>query len=72
MVTVETANVTLGAPERAEEPPAGDYVMQVTMDQAQVEVPFSVAAGEEATVAPVLNAGIAALTATYGKYPENV
>ena len=31
-VTVETANVTLGAPERAEEPPAGDYVMVAVSD----------------------------------------
>ena len=47
--------------------PAGDYVMEVTMDQAHVEVPLTVAAGEEATVEPVLNAGVAALTAPGAK-----
>ena len=31
-VTVETANVSLGAPERAEEPPAGEYVMVCVAD----------------------------------------
>jgi signal transduction histidine kinase len=32
MVTVQTANVSLGAPERAEEPPPGDYVMVCVAD----------------------------------------
>ena len=31
-LTVETANVTLGAPARPEEPPAGDYVMLAVTD----------------------------------------
>jgi Ca-activated chloride channel family protein len=47
--------------------PAGDYVMEVTMDQAHVEVPFTVKAGEETEVGPVLNAGVAAISAPGAK-----
>jgi len=43
--------------------PAGDYVMEVTMDQAHVEVPFTVKVGEQTDVDPVINAGVAAITA---------
>ncbi|MDR3475832.1 MAG: VWA domain-containing protein [Devosia sp.] len=42
---------------------AGDYVMDVMMDQAHVEVPFTVKVGEETDVEVVLNAGVAAITA---------
>jgi len=42
---------------------AGDYMMDVTMDQATVEVPFTVTAGAETAVEPVLDAGVAAITA---------
>ena len=42
---------------------AGDYVMAVSMDQAHVEVPFTVRPGEEAELSPVLDAGVAAITA---------
>jgi len=43
--------------------PAGDYVMDVTMDQAKVEIPFTVTAGQETAVDADLEAGVAAIDA---------
>jgi len=43
--------------------PAGDYVMDVAMDQAKVEIPFTVTAGQETAVDADLEAGVAAIDA---------
>lgn len=41
----------------------GDYVAIATMDQAKVEMPFTVVAGQGGTVDVVLNAGVLAISA---------
>lgn len=43
--------------------PAGDYVMEVEMQAAKAELPFSIAVGEFKNVEVVLNAGVVSITA---------
>lgn len=43
--------------------PAGDYVAVLRLDQAEVEQPFSIRAGETGDVAAVIDAGVLAITA---------
>jgi Ca-activated chloride channel family protein len=50
----------------------GDYVMDVTMDQVQLEIPFTVTEGQQTDLDADLNAGIAALTAPAGTTEINV
>ena len=50
--------------------PPGDYVVEVTMDQAHVEIPITVTAGGETSVDAVLNAGVAAITTDGAKKIE--
>ena len=47
--------------------PAGDYVVEVTMDQAHVEIPVTVTAGGQTDVEAVLNAGVAAISSDGAK-----
>lgn len=42
--------------------PPGDYVVRISMDEAMVEVPFTVEAGQRIDVEGVLDAGVVALT----------
>ena len=49
-------------PGKEFELPPGDYVVRISMDQAEVEVPFTVEAGKRIEVEGVLDAGVVALT----------
>jgi Ca-activated chloride channel family protein len=54
---------TAYGPDTKRDLPPGDYVVTITADQAQVEVPFTVKAGGENDITVPLNAGIAAISA---------
>ena len=58
----ERIETIYGAGDGPELPP-GDYVVVAYVGLAQVEVPFTVKAGERVEVAVVMNAGIAAISA---------
>jgi Ca-activated chloride channel family protein len=50
-------------PDTKRELPPGDYVVTVTMDQAHIEVPFTVKVGEASDITATLSAGVAAISA---------
>src|SRR5690606_26976115 len=50
--------------------PPGDYVARISMSSAEVEVPFTIAAGELTEVTGVLNAGVLAIAAPGGDFVE--
>lgn len=57
------AEITYGyGPDGGFDLPPGDYVAILRMDEAEVEVPFSVAAGEMTEVSGTLRAGVVALS----------
>ncbi len=58
----EDVGTNYGADTQRDLPP-GDYVVTVTMDQASLDVPFTVKIGEPIALNPTLNAGVAAISA---------
>ena len=50
--------------------PPGDYVAIVRMDEAEVERPFNIRAGEAKDVAAILNAGVLSISAPGAKHIE--
>jgi Ca-activated chloride channel family protein len=50
--------------------PPGDYVAAVRLDQAEIEQPFNIRAGEAKEVLPILNAGVLAISAPGAKRIE--
>jgi Ca-activated chloride channel family protein len=60
--TREDMGTTYG-PDSKYDLPAGDYVLIATMDQAEVETPFTVKSGDSLNLDVNLNAGVLAVTA---------